>query len=179
MKMHTATKILIVIFIIIFFYLLFFLALSPFFIQQPRSMADIMRQMMGFSTQTSVVLNALSLILAIGIGILISVLILPHEPKTEIKEVKEELHREKKSILREMKEKEFSIIKRALTEDEKKVVSEIERAGKITQDSLRARLGWSKAKISTILTNLDKADIIQRERQGKTYSVFLTKRRRE
>lgn len=67
------------------------------------------------------------------------------------------------------------VIKKALNEDEKKLIGEIEKAGTITQDSLRFRLGWSKAKLSTILSNLDRQGIVQRERSGKTYKVFLEK----
>jgi uncharacterized membrane protein len=44
---------------------------------------------------------------------------------------------------------------------------------------LRFRLGWSKAKLSRILTNLDKMNLIQRERAGKTYNVFLAQRKPE
>ena len=51
----------------------------------------------------------------------------------------------------------------------------IKKSGEITQDSLRFRLDWSKAKVSTILTNLDKRNLIQRERIGKTYKVYLQK----
>ena len=54
-------------------------------------------------------------------------------------------------------------------------LDEIKKAGEITQDSLRFRLNWSKAKVSTILTNLDKIGLIQRERIGKTYKVYLQK----
>jgi len=72
----------------------------------------------------------------------------------------------------------LEIIKKALSDDEKAVVDEIRRAGEITQDSLRFRLDWSKAKLSRILTNLDKMNLIQRERVGKTYNVFLTEERK-
>jgi uncharacterized membrane protein len=72
---------------------------------------------------------------------------------------------------------ELEIIKRALSPDEKAVLDEVRRAGEITQDSLRFRLEWSKAKLSRILTNLDKLNLIQRERVGKTYNVFLTNER--
>ena len=68
---------------------------------------------------------------------------------------------------------ELAILKKALSEDEKNIVEEIEKAKEITQDSLRFRLGWSKAKVSTILTNLDKMGLVQRERIGKTYKVYL------
>ena len=53
------------------------------------------------------------------------------------------------------------------------ILDEIKKAGEITQDSLRFRLNWSKAKISTTLTNLDKMNLIQKERIGKTYKVYL------
>jgi uncharacterized membrane protein len=72
---------------------------------------------------------------------------------------------------------ELEIIKRALSEDERAVLDEIKRAGEITQDSLRFRLGWTKSKLSRILTNLDKMNLIQRERIGKTYNVFLAGKR--
>ncbi|MFW6111232.1 MAG: helix-turn-helix transcriptional regulator [Thermoproteota archaeon] len=75
------------------------------------------------------------------------------------------------------KREELEIIKQALSEDEKAVLDEIGRAGEITQDSLRFRLEWSKSKVSRILSRLDKMNIIQRERTGKTYTVFLTQKK--
>lgn len=71
--------------------------------------------------------------------------------------------------------KNMHILKKALNDDEKRLIEEIEKAGVITQDSLRFRLDWSKAKLSTLLSNLDRQGIIQRERSGKTYRVFLQK----
>ena len=84
-----------------------------------------------------------------------------------------DLHDEKDNEKDKEKDKEFNIIKKALSEDERKILNEIKKAGEITQDSLRFRLNWSKAKISTILTNLDKKEIVQRQRTGKTYYVYL------
>ncbi len=71
----------------------------------------------------------------------------------------------------------LEVIKTVLSPDEKKILSEIEKAGEITQDSLRFRLDWSKAKVSAILLQLDRMNLIQRERQGKTYNVFLGKKK--
>ncbi len=73
------------------------------------------------------------------------------------------------------RETELQILKKALNEDEKRVLDEVEKAKEITQDSLRFRLEWSKAKLSAILSNLDKKGLVQRERSGKTYRVFLEK----
>lgn len=82
----------------------------------------------------------------------------------------------KDKLAREIpQEQKREIIKTALTEEEKKALFEIEKAGEITQDSLRFRLGWSKAKTSAIISNLDRMGIVQRERIGKTYKVFLEK----
>ncbi len=69
----------------------------------------------------------------------------------------------------------LNAVKKVLSEDEKLVVNEVQKAGEITQDSLRFRLNWSKAKISTILGHLDRSNVIQRERQGKTYLIRLEK----
>ena len=70
---------------------------------------------------------------------------------------------------------ELEILKRALSKDEKLILNEIQKAGEITQDSLRFRLDWSKAKVSAILLQLDRMNIIQRQRQGKTYNVIAAK----
>lgn len=72
---------------------------------------------------------------------------------------------------------ETEILKKALSSEEKKLVEEVEKAGEITQDSLRFRLEWSKAKVSSILTNLDRMGMIQRQREGKTYLVKMQKKK--
>ncbi len=174
--MEKTSKYLVVVAVVLFSYLLLYLILSQFFIRQPRNMFEVMQQMMG--SQQTIILNIVSLLLAIGIGISVMPMIKTKEPARGLAGIRKELHKEKDSILKEMKEKELKIIKRALSRDESLAISEIEHAGKITQDSLRARLGWSKAKASTILTNLDKMNLIQRERAGKTYFVFLAKKKK-
>ena len=109
---------------------------------------------MNFSSSGSATMNLASLIIAISTAIFISFYLFKHDGK----------------------DKEYKIIRKALSEDEKAILDKIKKAGEITQDSLRFRLDWSKAKVSTILTNLDKMNLIQRERVGKTYKVYLQKR---
>jgi len=121
-------------------------------------MYEIMQQMMNFSQQNTIP-NILALVIALGIGLFASMQ-LKTKPATRP---------------RSSKERALSIVRKKLSADEKKMLGKIEIAGTITQDSLRARLGWSKAKVSTTLTRLDKMNLIQRERQGKTYKVFLSK----
>ena len=147
-ELDNITKILIVVLVIAVSYFLVFLALRPFF--APKNMADMMNQIGSIGTETII-----PLIIALIIGIVVSFYLFKNK---------------------EYKEKdEFNILRKALSEDEKKILDEIKKAREITQDSLRFRLEWSKAKISTILTNLDKMGLIQRERTGKTYKVYLQK----
>jgi len=68
----------------------------------------------------------------------------------------------------------FNLVTLSMSSDEKQLMNEIRQAKVITQDSLRFRLDWSKAKVSTILTNLDRKGLIVRERSGKTYKVYLS-----
>lgn len=146
-EVDAITKIVLIIFVTAVSYFAFFLLLRSLFYGQPRSM----HEMMHFNGYTGLV-NLGSLSLALGMGLIFSLLL-----KTKTRTVDK-----------------YKIIKKALSEDEKAVIDEIRRTGRITQDSLRFRLGWSKSKVSRILTNLDKMNLIQRERTGKTYIVFLS-----
>ena len=155
-KLDNVTKILLIILIIVVFYFAIFSILKPFFITKPTPIMEMMGQMMGsdmvnFSSGSSVTMNITSLIIAIAVAAIASFYLFKHDAKNE----------------------EYKIIRKALSEDEKAILDEIKKAGEITQDSLRFRLNWSKAKVSTILTNLDKMNLIQRERMGKTYKVYL------
>ncbi len=151
------TKIIVVLLVIVFSYFVAILLLSPLFVHQPQSWEDMMGHMTSFN-QTTIAMNFVAVSLALGIGLIASLLLLRAKPVSEVEELK--------------------IIKKALSEDEKAVIDEITRAGEVTQDSLRFRLDWSKAKLSRILTSLDKMNIIQRERVGKTYNVFMSGRKR-
>ncbi len=154
-KLNNITKILLIILVVSVSYFIIFLVLKPFLITQPTSMAEMMREVMTGSGRTDIKL--ISFIISLIIGVIISFYLFKQEQKEETKV------------------KEYDIIKKVLSGDENKILNEIKKTKEITQDSLRFRLNWSKAKISTILTNLDRKGIIQRERTGKTYKVYLQK----
>ena len=154
--LDSITKIILVIAVAVISYLLLFLVLSEILVDDSNSW-NMMGHMMNPSPDYTVRI-LLSLILALVVGVLASLWLKPTRTETAAAAQTDELE----------------IIKRALSDDEKAVLDEIRRAGEITQDSLRFRLEWSKAKLSRILTNLDKLNLIQRERVGKTYNVFLT-----
>ena len=160
-EMNFAAKVLLVVFVVLISYLISILLLISLFPTRPWSMHEMMENMMNFNQQ-AVTLNLVAILLAGGVGLLVFLLLrAPPSPPPPVREVDE-----------------LRIIRKVLSEDEKAIIDEIRRAGKITQDSLRFRLGWSKAKVSRILTNLDKMNLIQRERIGKTYNVFLTEERK-
>ncbi len=126
-------------------------------------MIQMMGQIMGsdmlnFSRESSFTMNLIALIVALFIGIVMSLY----------------LFQSKTVDIMSSAKNEYAILRKALSPDERAILDEIEKAGEITQDSLRFRLNWSKAKVSTILTNLDKMNLIQRERVGKTYKVYFT-----
>ena len=156
-RLDNVTKLLLILLIGVLIYFAIFSILKPFFITEPTPVMSMMSQMMGsdminFSSGYSTTMNLISLIIAIGIAIIVSFYLFKSD-----------------------KIDEYSIIRKALSEDEKRILDEIKKTGEITQDSLRFRLNWSKAKVSTILTNLDRKNLIQRERTGKTYKVYLQK----
>ena len=45
----------------------------------------------------------------------------------------------------------------------------------ITQNTLRLRVDMSKAKLSYVLRDLEKRDLITKVKKGKTHAVFLKK----
>lgn len=156
-ELDNVSKIAVIILVAVIGYFLVFLIINSLSIKQTSRM-QMMNEMMGtdmmsFSTTNSTIINLVSLVFGIGLGLLASLYLF--RAQTEAKE--------------------YDILRKALSDDEKKILDEIKRADEITQDSLRFRLNWSKAKVSTILTNLDKMNLIQRERIGKTYKVYLQK----
>lgn len=90
-------------------------------------MYEAMQQMMGFSQQSAVP-NALALVIALGVGFFVSYQIKTKAPNRRPTDSKQ-------------RQRALSIVKKKLSTDEKKMLKEIETAGSITQDSLRARLG--------------------------------------
>ncbi|MBS3144701.1 hypothetical protein J4208_03890 [Candidatus Woesearchaeota archaeon] len=151
------TKIGLILVVMVGCYLLFIWILSPVLIKTniPAHGVRMGDHIMTFSNQEQIVLNLVATLLAIIISIAAWLLMKGNSLKQE---------------------NEVEIMKRALSPDEKKMVEEVQKAGEITQDSLRFRLDWSKAKVSAILLQLDRMNLVQRERQGKTYNVFIKKK---
>jgi len=70
-------------------------------------------------------------------------------------------------------EERFSILLKGLSSDEQKVIKAIKEQDGITQQTLRLRTDLHKSKLSILLDNLEKKDLIRRVEKGKTKQVFL------
>lgn len=68
----------------------------------------------------------------------------------------------------------IEVLKRALSEDERLLIDIISGSEGVTQDSIRFKTGFSKSKVSALLSELEKKDIIAREKLGRTYKVFIS-----
>ena len=54
------------------------------------------------------------------------------------------------------------------------IVEMIKKAEGVTQDSIRFKTGFSKSKVSAIITELERKDIITREKMGRTYRLHIS-----
>ena len=80
------------------------------------------------------------------------------------------LETEKNQKIEEMK---FDILLRAMDPFERKVLKIVKEQEGITQNTLRIKTDMSKAKLSYVLQELEKRDIIKRIKKGKTLAIYL------
>lgn len=73
---------------------------------------------------------------------------------------------------KKLEQEKFSILMKGLDEYEQKVVKAIKEQNGITQNTLRLRVDMSKAKLSQVLTELEKKNLIHREPESKTLAVY-------
>lgn len=74
---------------------------------------------------------------------------------------------------RKLEEDKFSILMKGLDGYEKKVILAVKEQNGITQSTLRLRVDMSKAKLSQVLTELEKKNLVRREPESKTLAVYL------
>ncbi len=90
-------------------------------------------------------------------------------------------NKSEKAILKKLEENEnkktneekFNLISMALDPYEKKVIKAIKEQDGITQNTLRLRTDMSKAKLSYVLQELEKRNLIKRVEKGRTLQIFL------
>lgn len=84
------------------------------------------------------------------------------------------LRRLEEEKTRKLLEDKYNIIVKILDENEKRVLDAVREQEGIGQNTLRLRTGLSKAKVSQVLSDFEKKNLIRREAKGKTYAVYLT-----
>lgn len=70
-------------------------------------------------------------------------------------------------------EERFGLLLKTMDPNEQKVLGSIKDDEGISQNMVRIKTGLSKAKVSLILSNFERKNLIKREPNGKTYSVYL------
>lgn len=75
---------------------------------------------------------------------------------------------------KKLAEDKFAILLRAFDASGQAVLKAIREQPGIEQNTLRLKTGLSKAKISQILTDLEKKRLIRREAKNRTFSVWLS-----
>ena len=71
-------------------------------------------------------------------------------------------------------EQKFKYLLMGLDHFEQEVIKKVKQQSGITQNTLRLRVDMSKAKLSQVLTQLEKKNLIKRETQKKTLAIYLT-----
>ena len=83
------------------------------------------------------------------------------------------LNRLEENKNKKLKEDKFDIILKALDPYEQKVLKAVKEQDGITQSTLRIRTDISKAKLSYVLQELEKRNLIKGSKKGKSLAVFL------
>lgn len=74
---------------------------------------------------------------------------------------------------RKLGEEKLSILLKGLDEFEKQILLAVREQDGITQNTLRLRVDMSKAKLSQVLSGLEKKGLIRREPQGKSLAIYV------
>jgi len=82
------------------------------------------------------------------------------------------VQRLEKDTQQKLQEERFFLLMKGLDEFEKKVVRAVREQQGITQNTLRLRVDFSKAKLSQVLAMLEKKGLMKREKKGKTLEVW-------
>ena len=129
---------------------------------------DECKKVQSSITITNFAFGIVGFLLALGVYMLIF-----HRSEEDV--LKKIEAKEKNSLEEKIKTEKFNIILGLLDEDEKNVLKALKDQEGITQQTLRIRTGLTKTKLSQILINFERKNIVKREKSGKTLAIFLKK----
>ncbi len=67
----------------------------------------------------------------------------------------------------------FTLLLKTMDPNEQKVLNSVKENEGISQNMVTIKTGLSKAKVSLILSSFERKNLVKREPNGKTYSVYL------
>lgn len=67
----------------------------------------------------------------------------------------------------------LAVLERVLDPDEIQIIRMVKGAEGMTQDSIRLRTGFSKSKVSILVSDLERSGVLAREKMGRTYKLYL------
>ncbi len=76
-------------------------------------------------------------------------------------------------VLANEEEQKVKLMTKALDENERKIFTVVKDQPGITQNMVTFKTNLSKAKVSQVLSDFEKKQLIYRKPKGKTYSVYL------
>jgi len=126
-----------------------------------------------FSSPTCHSLGRLLSISSIAIGVFSSILALGFYLLFFNKTDRIIIERLEKSMRKNIEDEKFEFAFKMLNPFEAKVLKKIREQNGITQSTLRLRTDMSKAKLSYVLQDLEKRNLIKRTRKGKTLEIWL------
>jgi ribosomal protein S25 len=119
------------------------------------------------------IIGAAAIVFTIGLGIyLIAFSKTTKSFETTQKDILKKIGTAKKV---ELKEDKFKILLTGLDEDEKKVLKAVKEQDGISQSTLKYRTDLSKTKLSIVLSQLEKKELITKVKKGKINNIFLKK----
>ena len=122
-------------------------------------------------SQTPIYLGIVITVAILALGIY---LIFFDKSQKYLKENQEKIvERLEETKKRTEKDEKFEILLKGLNEDEKKIIEKVKEQDGIQQSTLRIRTDMSKAKLSTVLSELEEKDLIKKVPDKKTNKIFL------
>ena len=116
-------------------------------------------------TLTNIFIGIISAILSLGFYFIFF-----NKSEQEIINKITNLEKEKRIL---SKNDKFNLFIKALNSEEQMVLKLIKYEEGITQSSLRHKTGLSKTKLSFILSDLEKKEIVKKELYGKTNKLYM------
>ncbi|MCH8003245.1 MAG: hypothetical protein IH934_01330 [Nanoarchaeota archaeon] len=116
-----------------------------------------------------IAVGVLSFIFALGFYLLFF-----NKSEVDVSKYNDALEKIQEEKMQKTDEDKFNLLLRPLDGNERKVLMSVKEQEGVTQSTLKYRTNLSKAKVSQILMDFEKKNLVARKAKGKTYEVFLT-----